>query len=222
MKTEALLPVAGLAIALLLAAPAWSQATDPADLAFWQSIQNSVNPAEYEAYLQAFPQGRFAALARLRAQGGAMPAPAAGAPGPAMAAPPAAPAAAPAEQPIEVDTAELYGQGRFQFQAVREVVSIGAKPQVRFNAPPEVKMSIVIVRAGADVKGWRESSPDIVQRSDIHYFDHDPDPSGPNRYRDTGTKTFQPLPMGDYWIRFYTTMVTGGDTLIGTVPIRVK
>lgn len=48
-----------------------AQATDPADLAFWQSIQNSTNPAEYKAYLDAFPNGRFANLARIRAGGAA-------------------------------------------------------------------------------------------------------------------------------------------------------
>ena len=40
--------------------------TDPADLAFWQSIQTSTNPAEYKAYLDTFPAGKFAALARIR------------------------------------------------------------------------------------------------------------------------------------------------------------
>lgn len=36
------------------------------ELAFWESIENSTEPAEFEAYLQAYPDGRFAALARLR------------------------------------------------------------------------------------------------------------------------------------------------------------
>ena len=36
------------------------------DLAFWQSIQNSDRPADFEAYLQQFPDGTFAALARNR------------------------------------------------------------------------------------------------------------------------------------------------------------
>jgi Caspase domain/LCCL domain len=36
------------------------------DFAFWQSIQNSRDPAEFEAYLQQFPQGTFAAVARAR------------------------------------------------------------------------------------------------------------------------------------------------------------
>jgi hypothetical protein len=45
-----------------------AQGTDPADLAFWQSIQGSADPAEYQTYLDAFPNGRFAALARIRAR----------------------------------------------------------------------------------------------------------------------------------------------------------
>lgn len=44
-----------------------AQGADPADLAFWRSIQGSTNPAEYKAYLEAFPNGRFVPLARLRA-----------------------------------------------------------------------------------------------------------------------------------------------------------
>lgn len=59
-----------LAFLMCLAWSAQAQQTDPADLAFWQSIQNSTDPAEYRAYLEAFPNGRFAALARLRAAAG--------------------------------------------------------------------------------------------------------------------------------------------------------
>lgn len=58
--------------ALLAAGPAAfagsaSAQDDPADLAFWKSIANSKNPAEYRAYLDTFPNGRFAPLARIRA-----------------------------------------------------------------------------------------------------------------------------------------------------------
>ncbi|WP_293810510.1 SUMF1/EgtB/PvdO family nonheme iron enzyme [uncultured Bosea sp.] len=38
------------------------------DLAFWESIRNSRNAAEYRAYLDAYPNGRFALLARTREQ----------------------------------------------------------------------------------------------------------------------------------------------------------
>ena len=71
--------IAGMALAAALAAislpGARAEETDPADIAFWQSIQGSTNSAEYKAYLEAFPNGRFAAIARLRsAQGAALPA----------------------------------------------------------------------------------------------------------------------------------------------------
>ena len=36
------------------------------ELAFWQSIQNSTTPAEFEAYLRRFPNGVFSELAQVR------------------------------------------------------------------------------------------------------------------------------------------------------------
>lgn len=36
------------------------------ELAFWESIKDSTHASDYEAYLQAYPKGRFAALARSR------------------------------------------------------------------------------------------------------------------------------------------------------------
>ena len=36
------------------------------DMMFWQSIMNSVDPADFEAYLKQFPQGVFRALAQNR------------------------------------------------------------------------------------------------------------------------------------------------------------
>ncbi|WP_321793843.1 SUMF1/EgtB/PvdO family nonheme iron enzyme [Caballeronia sp. J97] len=67
------------------------------ELTFWESIKDSTYPSDYEAYLKAYPNGRFAALAkarieRLRAAGNAKPA--ASAP-PAATATPAAPAPKP-------------------------------------------------------------------------------------------------------------------------------
>ena len=51
-------------------APASASATPAADaeLLFWQTIANSGNPADFQAYLDQYPQGRFAALARIRAK----------------------------------------------------------------------------------------------------------------------------------------------------------
>jgi formylglycine-generating enzyme required for sulfatase activity len=47
-------------------AKASSDASLLAELAFWESVQDSENPDELRAYLDAYPEGRFAALARLR------------------------------------------------------------------------------------------------------------------------------------------------------------
>ena len=46
--------------------PKSQQATMEMELAFWQSIQNSKNPASFKAYLEQFPQGTFAALAKVK------------------------------------------------------------------------------------------------------------------------------------------------------------
>ena len=40
--------------------------TDTIDLAYWDSIKNSTNAADFKAYLEQFPKGRFAGLARNR------------------------------------------------------------------------------------------------------------------------------------------------------------
>lgn len=37
------------------------------ELAFWDAVKNSSSPADYRAYLEQYPKGRFAALARVRA-----------------------------------------------------------------------------------------------------------------------------------------------------------
>ena len=47
-------------------APAPPSATAEQENLFWQSIADSTNPAEYEAYLSQFPNGVFSALARAR------------------------------------------------------------------------------------------------------------------------------------------------------------
>lgn len=45
-----------------------SQDAQEMDRAFWESVKNSSNPDELRAYLQQFPEGAFAPLARLRVQ----------------------------------------------------------------------------------------------------------------------------------------------------------
>lgn len=59
-----------------LGAPAPASGPD-AELLFWQAIANSTNPDDYQAYLQTYPNGRFAALARVRARPPGVAAPAA-------------------------------------------------------------------------------------------------------------------------------------------------
>ena len=65
-------PAAGSAASAVAAArqTAGQPAPSPADLAsenlFWQSIVNSTNPADFEAYLEAFPDGLFRRLAQNR------------------------------------------------------------------------------------------------------------------------------------------------------------
>lgn len=66
------------------------------ELTFWESIKDSPHAGDYEAYLKAYPNGRFAELARTRIERlrAAAPKPEAAPPRPA----PAAPAAPPAER----------------------------------------------------------------------------------------------------------------------------
>ncbi|RXT27281.1 hypothetical protein B5U98_00235 [Bosea sp. Tri-39] len=82
--------------AVILSPPSSDTSPDAFELAFWESIRNSENASEYRAYLDAYPNGRFSALARAREQlyrgkpGAA--APAASAARPPAPATPAAPA----------------------------------------------------------------------------------------------------------------------------------
>ena len=41
---------------------------DATELAFWDALKASDNPADYQAYLETYPNGRFASLARVRAR----------------------------------------------------------------------------------------------------------------------------------------------------------
>jgi hypothetical protein len=56
-----------LAIALSLAAAAAApQAGDQAEITFWESVRDSKNPAELQAYIDQYPNGRFVVLAKAR------------------------------------------------------------------------------------------------------------------------------------------------------------
>jgi len=122
-----------LAIALsLAAASAVAQTNDPAEIAFWESVRDSKDPAELRAYLQRYPNGTFAFLAqrRLAALEGA----------PAAAQPQRAPAPAAARpphilQPGDSWTYSLsYPRLRGQWgQAARAPVTVGDQTPIDPN-----------------------------------------------------------------------------------------
>lgn len=57
-------------VALLLALAAGNAlAQTPGEIAFWESVRDSKNPAELRAYLQQFPNGVFKPLAEARVAG---------------------------------------------------------------------------------------------------------------------------------------------------------
>ena len=72
------------------------------ELAFWESIKDSDHVSDYEAYLKAYPKGRFVALAQARiARLKTLPAPATAAREPVRAAPPAVKPAPPPVAPAK-------------------------------------------------------------------------------------------------------------------------
>ncbi len=86
------------------ASPANAATEMALDLAFWDAVKGSSNAADYRAYLEQYPQGRFAALARLRAGAGLAPAAVTIAANPVPA--PQAAAAAIAAVPVRADSPE--------------------------------------------------------------------------------------------------------------------
>jgi hypothetical protein len=105
------------AVALAAAMPGHGQTTQVAqaksseselqmEMLFWETIKDSTDPADYQAYLDTYPKGRFAALARARLKrhagptSGAAPATAA----PAAPATPAVPATT-GDKPVYVPRA---------------------------------------------------------------------------------------------------------------------
>jgi hypothetical protein len=59
-----LLLLAGLAA--MWAAPSWAAPASPEEIAFWKSVSATNNPAELRAFLDAYPDSAFAAIARNR------------------------------------------------------------------------------------------------------------------------------------------------------------
>lgn len=57
-------PFATVLVLLLSAAPAVAQSVTAEEQAFWQAVEQGNHPAEYQAYLDAYPNGRYADRAR--------------------------------------------------------------------------------------------------------------------------------------------------------------
>ena len=102
------------------------------ELAFWNSVKDSKQVGDYEAYLQAYPKGRFASLARTRIQQ-------------LKAAPPQAPAPAPAK-PAESKPAGAQAQTK-----------TAPKPQPA--KPPDNRIRPIPATGAAPAEGVREEAP---------------------------------------------------------------
>jgi len=87
-----------------VAAPAGPDPALVTELAFWDAIKASSLAADYQAYLETYPKGRFAALARARANALK---PAAAKPAPVVAPPPPAPVPAPVAAPAPQRPAQV-------------------------------------------------------------------------------------------------------------------
>ncbi|MGE8133305.1 hypothetical protein ACQKO5_06845 [Novosphingobium subterraneum] len=142
---KAALPLAA-GLLLSVSAPAHAQSANgvgsPFELAFWQSVAGSDDPAVYDAYLQQYPAGTFAGLARakLATLRKAPISPAA-----------VAPVAAPAVAPVAAPAAQLT-------PAVATVVSQPAPP----SAPPTLVAATAPVAAPVPMQSPAEPKPAVV------------------------------------------------------------
>lgn len=112
------------------------------ELAFWNSIKDSTHPSDYEAYLKAYPKGRFVALAQARM---------------ARLQAPSAPAAPPKQ-------AAVPSPPRVQPAPVKSAVPAATAPPVAARAGAEFKDCpscpvMVPLPAGSFVMGNNASDP---------------------------------------------------------------
>jgi formylglycine-generating enzyme required for sulfatase activity len=107
----AMAPVRAQAGDIQLAGVVPKNSAEQFELAFWNSIKDSKQVSDYEAYLHAYPKGRFAALARARIQQ-LKAAPAAQPPAQQPAAPAAVQPAQPAQSAKPADSKPPPGQAR--------------------------------------------------------------------------------------------------------------
>lgn len=203
-----------IAATVLLAAalPAGAQGIDPADVTFWQSIQASQDPAEYAAYLMAFPKGTFAELARLRIQqlgapGAAAPAAAPG----ADAAAPAAPGAAPADAAIPAAPADIAAAPAAGGALSDAVISIspaaprvGDKLKVTFADMPNPSDydTVVVVPAGSPDSTGMKNTQEAIEWTYIANA----------QYLESGWN-IGPIAPGAYEVRWLTTLYNNESRL---------
>jgi hypothetical protein len=178
-------------LAALASSPAARAAADPAEIAFWQSVQDSKDPREYQLYLNAYPNGAFAALAQSRlvpaaGPGGLQPIPLP-APGPQTVGVAAAPAPVPApddDPPGPALTITPAG-GR-----VGQVFTIGC-----VNLPENSSRDVIIVvRAGSPVLA-PDTSPDQMKVLTSNY-------TANCRFYNNTLPGFGPYAPGNYEARF--------------------
>ncbi|HLG17936.1 MAG TPA: tetratricopeptide repeat protein [Blastocatellia bacterium] len=112
---------------------------DPAqiELSFWDTIKNSANPEEFKAYLQQYPNGRFAAIARIRAQTN-------------LAAPPAATAPTTGGRPGSGEGATGLGAAATHFQNGNNFLN----QQKHAEAETEYRAAINLDPRQASYHGW--------------------------------------------------------------------
>jgi len=123
------------------------------ELAFWETIKNSQDPSEFEAYLAIYPAGRFAALAEIRIQ--ALKAQPAAEPGEQAAKPPSGSGATRAGS----DAGELAGTG----------VEVAAAAPGNTFQDCGVCPLMVEVPAGTYLMGSDQGRPDEKPRHQVRF-----------------------------------------------------
>ncbi len=130
------------------------------ELTFWESIKDSNHASDYEAYLQAYPNGRFAALARARIERLRTAAPKAETPPPER----TRPAPAPKAQPERPRPAPVPKAPAEQARPAPAIPPAPEKPPGRPAAVSEVKDCpacpvLITLPGGAFTMGSNSSDP---------------------------------------------------------------
>lgn len=144
-----------LAVVLLVPVAAVAQSsTDPlrVEMVFWESIRGSTDPADFRAYLEQYPNGRFAALARnrLAALGQPVPPPAAPASAPPVAAPAATKPAPKVAAPVA--TGPLAPGNAWTYRVLGRQAAPRGMQQVTLAAASEESLIEEILAEGANAR----------------------------------------------------------------------